>query len=322
MSSSSSHRCLFSPARALRRVFVLPNTGAAASSSSSPRHALLLPLRAGGTAVRIPPQSPSPQQARALTTTPCLSRLASSKSGGGKNNNGGKGASKKNRRNLINSAIPYKWVRISDRAAGTLSEPRRTADVLAELDRRTHTLEMVAPPPPASSEGGGGESGSASSSSSSSSDRVSMLRSQAAICRIVDRVAQEAAFAEAQREARRREVGRKELELNWAISPHDLSHKLRRLREFLAKGFSVDVMMARKRGGRAAGQAEAQAVLDQVREAAEGVPGVMERKKMDGGVGGVARLFYQGAPAGKKNSKEKGKGKDGSEGEEEGEGDE
>ncbi|OTA47267.1 hypothetical protein K449DRAFT_441191, partial [Hypoxylon sp. EC38] len=126
----------------------------------------------------------------------------------------------------------------------------------------------------------------------------------AAICRIIDNAAAEAAAAEAEKQARRKAVDTKELELSWSIAGHDLQHKLRRLREFLEKGLNVEIIMAKKKGGRKATVEEAERVVAQVREAVASVDGAKESRKMDGDVGGLARLFFEG-PSEKKRKKKK-----------------
>jgi translation initiation factor IF-3 len=86
----------------------------------------------------------------------------------------------------------------------------------------------------------------------------------------------------------------KTVELNWAIDPHDLSHRIERIREFLRKGFRVDVLMAPKRKGRKAEEQEARGVLRKVREVADSVEGAKEWKGMEGKVGGTATVYLEG----------------------------
>ncbi|KAI1080666.1 hypothetical protein F5B20DRAFT_90304 [Whalleya microplaca] len=256
-------RCLFSPARALHRVFLSDlsssssiTTTTMATTTIANHH--LQPPRL--LAARASLQAPS--QKRSFTSTARLQRIEREKK-------------------LADKEIPYRYVRIAAPEGG-LSDPQPTARVLAALDLRTHSLVMVAPPPPSSSDDWGSV--------------------EAAICRIIDK----AAAAEKEREmamvARRRAVDFKELELNWAIAGHDLAHKLRRLRAFLDKGMKVEILLARKRGGREASAEEAQRTLEKIREAVAEVKGAKENRKMEGAVGGVARLFLVG-PGWKKRAK-------------------
>ncbi|KAI1138706.1 hypothetical protein F5Y05DRAFT_348593 [Hypoxylon sp. FL0543] len=284
-------RCLaHSPARALHRVLVsdLASSPATPSLSLSARHAstyYLFPPRLFSSRNRLPTHKPPfaaaiaapatpTQHVRRLTTTPALQRINVSK------------------KRPINNQIPYQWVRIASAPPdSTLSPPQRTDSVLRSLNPKTHTLVMVAPPPTPPE----GEEQPAT---------LDAMEPRAAICRIVDRAAAEAAAAEAEKQARRKAVDTKELELSWSIAGHDLGHKLRRLREFLDKGLNVEVIMAKKRGGRAATREEAEGVLAQVRGAVASVDGAKESRKMDGSVNGMARLFFEG-PSEKKRKKRK-----------------
>ncbi|KAI1765902.1 hypothetical protein GGR53DRAFT_241352 [Hypoxylon sp. FL1150] len=282
-------RCLShaSPARALHRVLVSD-----LASHSSTQHAVtyyyLFPPRLFSSS-RLLPGTPSvtsttPLSAvstahrgiRALTTTPPLRRILDAFQG-----------------RITNDRIPYKWIRIaSPPPESKLSPPRRIDSVLASLDPKKHTLVMVAPPPTPSEED---DSGSSSNSS--------LAGPLAAICRVVDNAAASAAALEAQKQARRKAVDSKELELSWSIAGHDLAHKLRRLRDFLSKGLSVEVTLAKKKGGRVATRDEAAAVLAAVKEAA-GEVGAKEARKMEGWVGGAAKLFLEGVGERKKRRKQ------------------
>lgn len=150
---------------------------------------------------------------------------------------------------------------------------------------------MVAPPPPLPED------------DSSSSPSPSLAEPLAAICRIIDNAAASSAAQEAQKLARRKAVDSKELELSWSIAGHDLAHKLRRLRDFLSKGLSVEVALAKKRGGRVATKVEAAAVLEAVREAVAEV-GAKEARKMEGDVGKTARLYFEGVGERKRKKKQ------------------
>ncbi|RYP62265.1 hypothetical protein DL769_007376 [Monosporascus sp. CRB-8-3] len=285
--------CIFSPARALRQIFLLSthNNATVAPIYLSP----LVPRTTTATATprttATPAPAPSLIKARALSSTASLRKKV-----------------EQVKRRPINGQIPYKWIRLVQADGSLAPEARRTDDVLMELDTETWTLELLAPPPAPRNP----------DSDPDASDPDVDVGPPAAVCRIVDRAAAEAAAEEAARAARRKAVGTKELELNWAIAPHDLEHKLRRLREFLGKGMQVEVMLARKRGGRAAAKDEAEALLARVREAAlEGVPGSKESRKMSGTVGGVVHLYFEGPPE-KMRRKAAAEGKGEGEGEERG----
>ncbi|KAI1415313.1 hypothetical protein F5Y13DRAFT_157149 [Hypoxylon sp. FL1857] len=278
-------RCLaYSPARALHRVLVSdlasnPSLGRHASTyylypprlflSTSSRHLVPQHTHSPATPPTLRAQN---AQVRTLTTTaPALQRIEAYK------------------KRLTNEKIPYQWVRIAAPPPdNSLSAPQRTAAVLRSLDPKQHTLVLVAPPP-------------------HTADAGEDHASHAAICRIIDNAAADAAAKaaeEAEKEARRKAAGTKELEVSWSIAGHDMQHKLRRLREFLGKGLNVEVILAKKKGGRTATREEAENVLAQIREAVASIDGARESRKMDGDVGGVARLFFEG-PSEKRKKKKK-----------------
>jgi translation initiation factor IF-3 len=58
----------------------------------------------------------------------------------------------------------------------------------------------------------------------------------------------------------------KQMELNWAIGPHDLDIKLGQLEAFLEKGKTVEIILAAKRKQRKAEPDEGDAVLKKIRE--------------------------------------------------------
>lgn len=197
---------------------------------------------------------------------------------------------------LRDEDIPYRWVQIADGSGSGLAEPRPTARVLAEL-AEGYSLVMVAPPVP---------------HPPSAPGAPMLLRPPAAICRIVDTVAEAAAEAAAEAEAKAMALEAKKLaqkmkrlELNYAIAAHDLGHKVKRLNEFLNKGIRVEILLARKRGSRKTTPQEEEQLVRSVREAALAITGTTEYKKMDGEVGKVVTMFFEGPKPkkGKKNKK-------------------
>jgi translation initiation factor IF-3 len=86
----------------------------------------------------------------------------------------------------------------------------------------------------------------------------------------------------------------KTLELNWAIDGNDLSHRLGKMKGFLAKGFRVEIMLAAKKRGRQATMEEADNLVKNIRDAVSTVEGSKEWKSMDGVVGNQATVYFQG----------------------------
>ncbi|KAK9773766.1 hypothetical protein SCAR479_09407 [Seiridium cardinale] len=262
-------RCLFSPSRALRSVF-LP-THLEATSTARPPFYLLSPRLFSTTTPQLYIRSrPKPTGAGG----PKPSRLPS------------------------DNAIPYRWVRIADcRAHGLqpekedstsdLSAPQRTADILKGLNRQKYSLVMVAVPSrrraPAESEEGEDESLQA---------QAAKERQNAPVCRIMDKFAFAKAAEEKEKAARQKELNRKELELNWAIAPNDLQHRLRQFRDFLEKGKRVELMLAKKKRGRRATKEEGDTLVAALKETAEGVGA--KQVKMDGNFPGIVNMVFEG----------------------------
>ncbi|KAI8623816.1 hypothetical protein F5Y19DRAFT_347368 [Xylariaceae sp. FL1651] len=275
--------CLLSPARALHRVLLLELASRSNSASSSPifapalSNALTTPRHALPTSLPTRRFQPCiPDRARTLTT----SRASK--------------APVQRKKHLRDKEIPFRWVRIADPATGELSAPKRTDAVLASLPPK-HSLVMVAPPPPPQR------------SQKDASASAAILQPTAAICRIIDAGAKAEAAAAAAKESKRVGQQTKTLELNWAIAPNDLAHKLRRLDEFLGKGMRVEILFARKKRTRKATPEEGEALLARVQEAVAQVPGATEYKQMAGHVGGTVRMFIEGSKNKKAQSNEESK---------------
>ncbi|KAI1466285.1 uncharacterized protein F4812DRAFT_433496 [Daldinia caldariorum] len=264
------HRVLVSnlPPRTRTSIYLLPPRLFSSSFSSSRR---LLPNSKSTTTTSLsfisPP--PPPPHSRALSTTPPLRRIDPLQ------------------KYPSNERIPYEYVRIpGPPPESSLGPAQPLHAVLRTLDLKTQALVMVAPPPPTAEPGS--------------------LDAEAAICRVVDKAALKAAAIEAAQRARRKAVDTKELEVSWGISAHDLGHKLRRLRGFLDQGLAVEVILARKRGGKPVSVEAAEAVLEAVKGAMAEVEGAKETRRMDGRVGGIVRLFWEG-PGENKKAKKKNK---------------
>lgn len=153
---------------------------------------------------------------------------------------------------------------------GTLGEARSTYDVLQSLDRSVEMLVQVAPCEPG----------------------------QIPVCKIVNkRVAREAEKARA-KSAKGSGTVSKTLELNWAIDRGDLGHRLERMKQFLAKGYKVEIVLAGKRKGKQATMDEAWALIKRILDVVGEVDGAREAKPMEGKVLGTATLHLAGTPPG------------------------
>ena len=119
---------------------------------------------------------------------------------------------------------------------GTLDPPARLNDVLRSFNRKENFLLQVSP----------------------------TLKDRPTVCKIVNRIElrdHERAKAKAAHAAK---VSTKQLELNWAINAHDLSHRLKQLTTFLDKGRKVEIILTRKKGKRSPNMEEIKHLMDSV----------------------------------------------------------
>jgi len=91
-----------------------------------------------------------------------------------------------------------------------------------------------------------------------------------------------------------KEQSLKTLELNWAIDPNDLGHRLDKVKEFLAEGRKVEIVLASKKRGRKASAQECKDVLDKIKTAAGKVQGAVEAKPFEGKMAGFGTVVLQG----------------------------
>jgi len=88
------------------------------------------------------------------------------------------------------------------------------------------------------------------------------------------------------------ELTMKEVEFSWAISEHDLGHRMRKVREFMEKGFSVTIALGTKRGMKKMPRAEMEELVERVRgECAEWGKEVREA---EGQIGWRYLMIFEG----------------------------
>lgn len=197
----------------------------------------------------------------------------------------------------IDLEIKDKQVMLKDED-GRLNGPYPTRRIIDGLDLSLESLRMIqarfVQEPPKGSDGAkGSEAAGAAAAPKPRGKRVV----QPAICQIVNKAEnrQRELRVTEERKAKAKQAGKhKEVEINWAIAPHDLGVKLGRMRAFLEKGYRVDVMLAKKRGARPAKVEEMEALARNVKEAVGEVKGARERKSSQGQVGQVMKFFLEG----------------------------
>jgi translation initiation factor IF-3 len=88
---------------------------------------------------------------------------------------------------------------------------------------------------------------------------------------------------------------KKTLEINWAIEKGDEGHRMDTLRKFLAKGYKVDIVLAKKRKGKVVTEDVARELVKRIQAVIkEEGRGWKEGKPMEGKVGGTVTIFAEG----------------------------
>lgn len=119
------------------------------------------------------------------------------------------------------------------------------------------------------------------------------------LCRYYDKQYERDKDLAKKKAAKASKTEQKQLEINWTVSDNDLSHRMARLKEFLEKGWKVDVVIGstRKRGWsakRTDNLGLAGNLVAKVREAALQVAGSREKAEMKGKLGEEASLSFEG----------------------------
>lgn len=122
---------------------------------------------------------------------------------------------------------------------GRLGPPQHLQDVLESLDRSKFSLIQVSPGQP----------------------------HKPPVCKIVNKVALQEQERVKAKAAHSLKTSVKQLEMNWAITAHDLSHRLKQLTAFLDKGRKVEITLTRKKGKRPPTVEEVKQVMDSVMQA-------------------------------------------------------
>ncbi|KAL8736043.1 MAG: hypothetical protein Q9166_000605 [cf. Caloplaca sp. 2 TL-2023] len=176
----------------------------------------------------------------------------------------------------------------------SLQPPRSLQDSLASIDRQTHFLIQVGEKVhPRFADVPGPEEGQKDD------------RPKIPVCKIVDKRSFRQAEVEKAKPKKNAAVLTKEVELNWNIAPHDLDHRMQRMREFLKDGKRVEVVFGKKRKGwtkrKVPTDGQAQEILILIRAHAAQVEGSKEWKGMEGQAGGELKMFFEA-----KGNKQKG----------------
>ena len=120
------------------------------------------------------------------------------------------------------------------------------------------------------------------------------------VCKMYDKkAAREAAEArqKAVKAMKRANRQSKQLDLSWTMSDNDLGHRMARLKEFLQKGWRVEIVFGSQRKSgwsrkREASEEEARGVLEKIRSTVTEVEGAQENE-IQGEVGKEAILTFE-----------------------------
>lgn len=170
-----------------------------------------------------------------------------------------KRASKQRYSRLINDEIDAEIIQTVNQD-GQLDVPTRKSNVLVSLRRNEQVLVQLDP----------GSNG------------------RPAVCKVMslnEFREQERSKEKASRLAKHTaKTSSKQIELNWSIDPHDLSHRLKKLSSFIEKGRTVEIVLTRKRHKRMATADEIKHLMDSIRTAIEEA-NAHQTKSMDGEIG-------------------------------------
>ena len=140
---------------------------------------------------------------------------------------------------MVDEKIRAKLIQVVDED-GSLEAPKSVRYVLQTFDRLESFLVQMAPE----------------------------TAEKPAVCKIISKKKLREQKHAKEKAARVQKKSTKQIELNWTIDPHDLSHRLKQLETFLSKGQKVELVMARKKGKRRATPEEARGLVATVREKA------------------------------------------------------
>jgi translation initiation factor IF-3 len=177
-------------------------------------------------------------------------------------------------------AIKFPFINLVDQE-GTFVEGIRLKEALKSFNRGTHHLLLATP-------------GKPSESGDHSADTLP-------VCKIIAKSELRLMHDKKVEIARKRERGitgtgikPKTIELNWAIAEGDLKHRLEKLKEFLNAGRKLEVYLGPKKGSRKATEKECRLLVKAVRHAVYECQGARETKDVEGQLGGLMTLCFEG----------------------------
>ncbi|KAL8715292.1 MAG: hypothetical protein Q9225_006436 [Loekoesia sp. 1 TL-2023] len=176
-------------------------------------------------------------------------------------------------------------VQVVDRD-GVISPPSTLQDALASIDRKVDFLVHV-----------GDKVHPRYADESGPKEGEPDLRPRIPVCKIINKG--QFRLAEATKLKAKKDASAlgKEVEIHWTMAPHDLKHRLERLKTFLDQGRRVEVVFGKKRKGwkdkKDVTDEEAKYLLRQIRDSVAEVEGAKEWKEMAGVLKGQLVMFFE-----------------------------
>ena len=167
-----------------------------------------------------------------------------------------------------------------------LQPPRSLRESLAAIDRSTHFIMQV------------GEKVHPRYADAPEPDEGQRdTRPKIPVCKVIDKLAYRQAEIVKAKSKKPTSIPTKEVELNWTIAPHDLEHRLKKMKEFLNDGRRVEVVFGKKRRGwmqrKDVGEGKAKGLVEMIREQAATVEGSKEWKAAEGEEGAELKMFFE-----------------------------
>lgn len=113
---------------------------------------------------------------------------------------------------------------------------------------------------------------------------------QLPVCKIINKKAWQKAQKALEKSARASKTGSKQIELNWAIDAHDLSHRLKQMSKFLDKGYKVEILLTTKKRKRNPTVDEIKKVMQNVLDTIKAA-GARQTQEIEGEVGKQLKIF-------------------------------
>ncbi|KAL8888960.1 MAG: hypothetical protein Q9215_003692 [Flavoplaca cf. flavocitrina] len=168
----------------------------------------------------------------------------------------------------------------------SLQPPRSLRESLATIDRSTHFIMQV-----------GVKVHPRYADAPEPDEGQRDTRPKIPVCKVIDKQAYRQAEIAKAKSKKPTSIPTKEVELNWTIAPHDLEHRLKKMREFLNDGRRVEVVFGKKRRGwmqrKDVGEGKARGLVEMIREQAATVEGSKEWKAAEGEEGAELKMFFE-----------------------------